>query len=90
MDRREKHHLLVPPRGGSTRTAIAAELVRLNVDIIVAVGTLGPLAAKAATSGQSLCDGCPQLVEADIRAFGRHSGFAPIRSCAVLNWCSAN
>jgi putative ABC transport system substrate-binding protein len=29
---------------------LAAELVRLNVDIIVAVGTLGPLAAKAATS----------------------------------------
>jgi len=29
---------------------LAAELVRLNVDIIVAVGTLGPLAAKRATS----------------------------------------
>jgi putative ABC transport system substrate-binding protein len=28
----------------------AAELVRLNVDVIVAVGTLGPLAAKRATS----------------------------------------
>jgi hypothetical protein len=28
-------------------------------------------------AGQSLCDGCPQLVEADIRAFGRHSGFDP-------------
>src|SRR5437763_15427118 len=25
-------------------------------------------------AGQSLCDGCPQLVEADIRALGRHSG----------------
>ena len=29
---------------------LAAELVRLNVEIIVAVGTLGPLAAKRATS----------------------------------------
>jgi putative tryptophan/tyrosine transport system substrate-binding protein len=29
---------------------LAAELVRLNVDVIVAVGTLGPLAAKRATS----------------------------------------
>jgi ABC-type uncharacterized transport system substrate-binding protein len=28
----------------------AAELVRLNVDVIVAIGTLGPLAAKRATS----------------------------------------
>jgi len=28
----------------------AAELVRLNVEVIVAVGTLGPLAAKRATS----------------------------------------
>jgi putative ABC transport system substrate-binding protein len=29
---------------------LAAELVRLNVEVIVAVGTLGPLAAKRATS----------------------------------------
>src|SRR5215467_3652941 len=29
---------------------LAAELVRLNVDVIVATGTLGPLAAKRATS----------------------------------------
>jgi putative tryptophan/tyrosine transport system substrate-binding protein len=29
---------------------LAAELVRLNVDVIVAAGTLGPLAAKRATS----------------------------------------
>jgi putative tryptophan/tyrosine transport system substrate-binding protein len=29
---------------------LAAELVRLNVDVIVATGTLGPLAAKQATS----------------------------------------
>jgi putative ABC transport system substrate-binding protein len=29
---------------------LAAELVRLNVDVIVAVGTLGPLAAKRATT----------------------------------------
>jgi putative ABC transport system substrate-binding protein len=29
---------------------LAAELVRLNVDVIVAIGTLGPLAAKRATS----------------------------------------
>jgi ABC-type uncharacterized transport system substrate-binding protein len=29
---------------------LAAELVKLNVDVIVAVGTLGPLAAKRATS----------------------------------------
>jgi putative ABC transport system substrate-binding protein len=29
---------------------LAAELVRLNVDVIVALGTLGPLAAKRATS----------------------------------------
>jgi putative ABC transport system substrate-binding protein len=29
---------------------LAAELVRLNVDVIVARGTLGPLAAKRATS----------------------------------------
>src|SRR5712691_2384012 len=29
---------------------LAAELVRLNVDVIVASGTLGPLAAKRATS----------------------------------------
>jgi putative tryptophan/tyrosine transport system substrate-binding protein len=29
---------------------LAAELVRLNVDVIVAVGTLAPLAAKRATS----------------------------------------
>ena len=29
---------------------LAAELVRLNVDVIVAAGTLGPLAAKQATS----------------------------------------
>jgi hypothetical protein len=34
-------------------------------------------------AGQSLCDGCPQLVEADIRAFGRHSGFGPTRTLAV-------
>ena len=26
-------------------------------------------------AGQSLCDGCPQLVEADIRAFGVAFGF---------------
>jgi putative tryptophan/tyrosine transport system substrate-binding protein len=31
-------------------TQIAAELVRLNVDVIVARGTLGPLAAKRATA----------------------------------------
>jgi putative ABC transport system substrate-binding protein len=29
---------------------IAAELVRINVDVIVGRGTLGPLAAKRATS----------------------------------------
>ena len=29
---------------------VAAELVRLNVDVIVARGTLGPLAAKRATA----------------------------------------
>ena len=29
---------------------LAAELVRLNVEVIVAAGTLGPLAAKQATS----------------------------------------
>src|SRR5262245_4236279 len=29
---------------------LAADLVRLNVDVIVATGTLGPLAAKRATS----------------------------------------
>ena len=29
---------------------LAAELVRLNVDVIVATGTLGPLAAKRATT----------------------------------------
>ena len=29
---------------------LAAELVRLNVEVIVAIGTLGPLAAKRATS----------------------------------------
>src|SRR5262245_66413478 len=29
---------------------LAAELVRLNVEVIVATGTLGPLAAKRATS----------------------------------------
>ena len=29
---------------------LAANLVRLNVDLIVAIGTLGPLAAKRATS----------------------------------------
>jgi hypothetical protein len=45
------------------------------------------LAAPAQVSswheaGQSLCDGCPQLVEADIRAFGRHSSFDPDRSLA--------
>jgi putative ABC transport system substrate-binding protein len=30
--------------------ALAGELVRLNVDVIVAIGTLAPLAAKRATS----------------------------------------
>ena len=30
-------------------------------------------------AGQSLADGCPQLMEADIRAFERHSGFDPSR-----------
>ena len=34
-------------------------------------------------AGQSLADGCPQLVEADIRAFGRHSGFDPTATLAV-------
>jgi ABC-type uncharacterized transport system substrate-binding protein len=29
---------------------LAAELVRLNVDVIVAIGTLAPLAAKQATT----------------------------------------
>ena len=34
-------------------------------------------------AGQNLCDGCPQLVEADIRALGRHSGFDPEMECAL-------
>jgi hypothetical protein len=36
----------------------------------------------------SLC-GCPQLVEADIRAFGRHSGFDPLRKSGGLKCCDA-
>jgi len=40
-------------------------------------------------TGQCLCYGCPQLAEADIRAFGRHSGFDPFRSSARLKFRSA-
>jgi hypothetical protein len=43
----------------------------------LAPGNLGLLQHYRHEAGQSLCDGCPQLVEADIRAFGRHSGFDP-------------
>jgi hypothetical protein len=49
----------------------------------LAPGNLGLLQKNRHEAGQSLCDGCPQLVEADIRAFGRHSGFGPTRTLAV-------
>ena len=35
------------------------------------------MSPDVARSGPEPMDGCPQLVEADIRAFGRHSGFDP-------------
>jgi hypothetical protein len=38
----------------------------------LAPGNLGLLQQNRHEAAQSLCDGCPQLVEADIRAFGRH------------------
>jgi hypothetical protein len=43
----------------------------------LAPGNLGLLQQYPHEAGQSLSDGCPQPVEADIRAFGRHSGFDP-------------
>jgi putative ABC transport system substrate-binding protein len=50
----EGKNLLVERRYAENRPErlpeLAAELVRLNVDVIVAAGTLGPLAAKQATS----------------------------------------
>src|SRR5262245_65332725 len=52
MDRRKKRRLRAPLRGESAGTAARtrSSLVRLNVDVIVAIGTPGPLAAKRATS----------------------------------------
>ena len=49
---RKKRRLRASLRGQSARAAgeLAAELVRLNVDVIVALGTLAPLAAKRVTS----------------------------------------
>jgi putative tryptophan/tyrosine transport system substrate-binding protein len=43
-------HLLRSPIGTKRTCSSAAELVGLNVDVIVARGTLGPLAAKRATA----------------------------------------
>ena len=36
-----------------------------------------PLSRSMAHSRKSPCAACPQLAEADMRAFGRHSGFDP-------------
>jgi putative ABC transport system substrate-binding protein len=50
----EGRNVVVERRQGDNRVErlddAAAELVRLNVDVIVALGTLGPLAAKRATT----------------------------------------
>ena len=46
----EGKNVVVERRNAENRVELAAELVRLNVDVIVASGTLGPLAAKRATS----------------------------------------
>jgi putative ABC transport system substrate-binding protein len=46
----EGKNVVVERRNAENRVELAAELVRLNVDVIVASGTLGPLAAKRATA----------------------------------------
>ena len=43
----------------------------------LAPGNLGLLQQYRHEAGQSLWDGCPQLAKADIRGFGRGSGFDP-------------
>ena len=55
----------------------------------LAPGNFGLLQQYRHKAGQSLCDGCPQLVEADIRAFGRHSGFDPLRKSGGQACCDA-
>ena len=55
MDRRKKFCPRDPHRENrlDPLPELAAELVRLNVDVIVAVGTLAPLAARQATTKYS-------------------------------------
>jgi hypothetical protein len=71
------------PRGGRWLLVTAYE--NLAETLFVAVH----LVRSWHKAGQSLCDGCPQLVEADIRALGRHSGFDPLRKSDGPKCCNA-